>query len=140
MNRKEAIESLESIIDTYEILLGHGVNSDILSDDDINAIRMAIDSLKIDDMYDLLYEKNADICERWIPVSERLPEKNMRCLVAVGRFNFTQIATYSDLMETIDHRIFYQGDYGNGNFEDITKYVKAWQPLPEPYKAESEEK
>lgn len=76
---------------------------------------------------------------RWIPVSERLPEKNMECLVAVGKFNFTQMAIYSDLMGTIDHRIFYQGDYGKKNFENITQYVKAWMPLPEPYKAESED-
>ena len=82
-----------------------------------------------------------DISKReWIPVSERLPEKNTRCLVTVGLFYLTQMATYSNLMGTIDHRIFYQGDYGRENFEDITEYVKAWQPLPEPYKAESEDK
>lgn len=75
----------------------------------------------------------------WIPVSERLPEKNMRCLVAVGFFNLTQIAIYSDLMGITDHRIFYQGEVGYDSFLDITEYVKAWQPLPEPYKAESEE-
>lgn len=71
---------------------------------------------------------------RWIPVNERLPEKNMECLVCVGKLNFTQIAVYSDLMKTIDHKIFYQGDYGKDNFENITQYVKAWMPLPEPYK------
>jgi len=76
---------------------------------------------------------------KWIPVSERLPNKNIACLVAVGKFNLRQIAVYSDLMGTIDHRIFYQGDYGKENFEDITQYVKAWMPLPEPYKAESED-
>ena len=78
---------------------------------------------------------------RWIPVSEseKLPKRNMACLVAVGKFNLTQMAMYSDLMGTIDHRIFYQGDYGDENFKDITQYVKAWMPLPEPYKEESEE-
>jgi hypothetical protein len=49
----------------------------------------------------------------------------MACLVAVGRFNFTQIAVYSDLMGIIDHRIFYQGDVGHDSFKNITKYVKA---------------
>lgn len=72
---------------------------------------------------------------RWIPISERLPEKNMVCFVAVGKFNLTQIAMYSDLMGTIDRRIFYRGDYAHENFENITPYVKAWMPLPEPYKA-----
>lgn len=74
----------------------------------------------------------------WIPVSERLPEKDMHCLVSVGKLYLTQIAIYSDLMGTIDHKIFYQGNYGYGDFNDITEYVKAWMPLPEPYKAESE--
>jgi hypothetical protein len=70
---------------------------------------------------------------QWITVSERLPEKSMRCLVVVGRFNFTEIATYSDLMGIIDHKIFYQGDVGHDNFANITQYVKAWMPLPERY-------
>ena len=74
----------------------------------------------------------------WIPVSERLPDKNIACLVTVGKLNLVQIAIYSDLMETIDHKIFYQGDYGKNNFQNITEYVKAWQPLPEPYKKEGE--
>lgn len=71
---------------------------------------------------------------KWIPVSERLPDKNMPCLVSVGKLNLIQMAIYSDLMETIDHKIFYQGDYGKNNFQNITEYVNAWQPLPEPYK------
>lgn len=71
--------------------------------------------------------------QRWIPVSEKLPKKNMPCLVSVGDFNLTQIAIYSDLMHTIDHKIFWQGDYGHDSFMDITKYVKAWLPLPKPY-------
>lgn len=41
---------------------------------------------------------NGVFVSRWIPVSERLPEKNMRCLVTVGKFNLTQTAIYSDLM------------------------------------------
>lgn len=71
--------------------------------------------------------------QKWIPVSEELPKRNMPCLVAVGDFNLTQIAVYSDLMGTIDHKIFWQGDYGHDSFRDITKYVKAWLPLPKPY-------
>lgn len=46
MTNKETIESLESIIGTYEILLGNGVNSDILSDDDLDAIKIAIADMK----------------------------------------------------------------------------------------------
>ena len=75
----------------------------------------------------------------WIPVSERLPDKNMPCLVSVGYFNFTQIAMYSDLMGTIDHNIFWQGDYGKNNFQNITEYVNAWMPLPERYEPKEKE-
>lgn len=75
----------------------------------------------------------------WIPVSERLPDKSMPCLVAVGKFNLTQIAVYSDLMATIDHKIFYQGDYGKNNFQNITEYVNAWMPLPKSYRGGEEE-
>ena len=62
MTREEIIEQLDSIIGTYEILMGNGVNSDILDVDDIEAIREAISALS---------ENKGG----WIPVSERLPEK-----------------------------------------------------------------
>ena len=78
--------------------------------------------------------------QQWIPVSERLPEKNMRCLVAIGRYNFTQIAMYSDLMGIIDHQIFYQGYVGHDSFKNITQHVKAWMPLPKPYELQEEER
>ena len=98
----------------------------------------------VDDMYeelDLLplVRPQEPKTGHWIPVSERLPEKNMHCLVSVGKLYLTQIAIYSDLMGTIEHKIFYQGNYGYGDFNDITEYVKAWMPLPTPYKEESEE-
>ena len=75
---------------------------------------------------------------QWIPVSEILPETNMACLVSVGKLYLREIAIYSDLMGTTDHKIFYQGDYGHGNFENITEYVKAWKPLPKPHREEGE--
>ena len=89
----------------------------------------------VDEMKDMRVD---EVESQWIPISERLPEKNMACLVAAGKFNLTQIAMYSDLMGTIDRKIFYQGDYRKENFEDITEYVNAWIPLPKSYKAESE--
>ena len=58
----------------------------------------------------------------WIPVSERLPEENGRYLCSYK---------YKE-GECIDF----------GSFKDGTWYVKgavAWMPLPEPYKAESED-
>ena len=76
--------------------------------------------------------------QRWIPCSERLPEKNMACLVSVGELNFRQLAMYSDLMGIKDHKIFHQGTVGYADFVDITEKVNAWMPLPKPYRAESE--
>ena len=46
MTTIETIIQLDSIIDTYEILVGHGVNSDILDVDDIDAIRTAMKLIK----------------------------------------------------------------------------------------------
>lgn len=60
--------------------------------------------------------------QRWIPVSERLPEKDGRYLVTN-----TQWGAYE-----VDWDIFYkeQDDWLFG------KDVTAWMPLPEPYKEE----
>lgn len=45
MTIEEIIEQLDGIVGTYEILIGNGVNSDILDVDDIEAIREAISAL-----------------------------------------------------------------------------------------------
>ena len=78
----------------------------------------------------LLLEVNKAICnnlktleqwQRWIPVSERLPEKNGEYLIT-GR------------QGAVNKRRYHDGHwYGNWS-------VLAWMPLPEPYKAESEDK
>ena len=69
----------------------------------------------------------------WIPVSERLPEKNRAVL------------TYVDTGMTKTYRLAYWNDRVNG-WEEWIGYrmletemgykVLAWQPLPEPYNAE----
>ena len=66
--------------------------------------------------------------ERWIPVSERLPEKNIEILVT------------TEWGEVTIAKRFYNGDWfiredaSNANTDDIV----AWMPLPQPYEAESE--
>ena len=62
MTREEIIEQLESIIGTYEILTGDGVNSDMLGVDDIDAIREAIEALEAEPCVDVISRQAALDC------------------------------------------------------------------------------
>ena len=62
---------------------------------------------------------------KWIPVSERLPKAYQECL-------FTVIASHW-ANEPVTYRVIQKAYGGEQNFI-------AWMPLPEPYKAESEDK
>ena len=74
----------------------------------------------------------------WIPVGKRLPDKFGNYLVtfipAAGTlWTKVMIAHYSDLMG-IAKPSFHIGEVGKESFQNITKQVTAWLPLPEPYK------
>ena len=62
----------------------------------------------------------------WIPCSERLPEKNTNVIACFSHGLVTEMR--------------YEG---NGIFQDIYEYsadvIRAWQPLPEPYREEQED-
>lgn len=79
----------------------------------------------------------------WIPVSERLPEKNGRYLVTRGLnacgnlWNRTYIVNYSDLMGLKKNKVWWDGNVGKSDFETYDD-VLAWMPLPEPLKMEGE--
>ena len=96
MNRDEAIEILNTIP---------------IKGEEVDAIEMAIKALEQE--------------PRWIPVSERLPQKRGFYLVST-----TDCIT---IMEFID-------GWTSQNIGLCNWYVKAWMPLPKPYKAESEDK
>lgn len=77
----------------------------------------------------------------WIPVEERLPEEYGEYLVTIVPsagclWAKRIIANFSDLMGIIKKPIFYTGEVGKIDFEDIADMVIAWHPLPEPYHAE----
>lgn len=71
MTREEIIEYLDSIVGTYTILLGHGVNSDVLDTDDIEAINESIRIIKaiedikteIDEQYDRVHPYDISCAE-----------------------------------------------------------------------------
>jgi hypothetical protein len=67
--------------------------------------------------------------QKWIPVSERLPETNVEVLVTTEWGSITIAERYS----ANDYFI----NEGATNAEEDE--IVAWMPLPEPYKAESEE-
>ena len=80
---------------------------------------------------------------KWIPCSERLPEVCGRYLVTRGLnacgalWNRVYIINYSDLMGLKSERIWWDGNVGKSDFEQIDDVI-AWLPLPLPYKGEQE--
>lgn len=69
----------------------------------------------------------------WIPVSERLPEDKTYVLTTIkvpNRIAHARSGWYESGFFHIDN-----GD----TWKATDREVKAWMPLPEPYKAESEE-
>jgi len=83
--------------------------------------------------------------QRWIPCSERLPEKSGRYLVTRGSnvcgslCDKVDILNYSDLMGLKKEKIWWSGNVGKIDFEKYD-HVIAWMPLPEPYKTDTENK
>jgi len=77
------------------------------------------------DLYKAIYElPSVENKGEWIPVIERLPENGELVLCSVADSNHSVIISCVDTNQSYWH---------NGK-------IYAWQPLPEPYKAESEDK
>ena len=77
----------------------------------------------------------------WIPVEERMPKEYGEYLVTIVPsagylWGKRIIANFSDLMGIVKKPIFYTGEVGKIDFEDITDMVIAWRPLPEQYHPE----
>ena len=67
--------------------------------------------------------------ERWIPVSERLPEVNTRMSLFDKKTGFS---VYGSMQEWRDDRYLWKTDVGEYHFSSITH----WKPLPQPPEGE----
>ncbi|MBS5431960.1 MAG: hypothetical protein KHX75_12925 [Lachnospiraceae bacterium] len=91
--------------------------------------------------YQIGYKDGKRMNDGWIPVEKRLPEEYGEYLVTIvtsAGYLWAKriIANFSDLMGIVKKPIFYTGEVGKIDFEDITDMVIAWSPLPEPYRPE----
>lgn len=72
----------------------------------------------------------------WIPVSERLPEKPYGCIITVMDTNPMTCDEFENIYPGF---VGWDGEnWNDADGNSISFEVIAWQPLPEPYKAESE--
>lgn len=95
-----------------------------LNDNDLHkATQLAFDDCM--EIINKLAEEYKDVPDtnagKWIPVSEKLPDKEGKYLVTLKRWNIVTIANFKNVM-------------GYKHFDN--GYVIAWQPLPKPYKGE----
>lgn len=100
-------------------------------------------------LYKNAYERGkADAEQRWIPVSERLPEGYGEYMITWTTSN--SLARDGGFLGTAEYDLTGEYDHENNRFkgewllEDYVKNYKdvkviAWMPLPETYRAESEE-
>ena len=70
---------------------------------------------------------------RWIPVSERLPEENKTVIAS------TAFGVYPEAKYTKEDGWVWAYESGADYWEELD-YVEAWMPLPQTYKAKSEDK
>lgn len=73
--------------------------------------------------------------QRWIPVSERLPDADKYILVSIENFIISDIGRYET--DKDGSGAFYPGGDGK-SYVEYGLFVNAWMPLPEPYR-ESED-
>lgn len=86
---------------------------------------------------DEIEKMKRDERQRWIPVTEKLPEPETYILVSFDNFTLPDIATYR--VDDDGSGAFYPGDE-DYTYLSVGFYVNAWMPLPGVYRAEVEEK
>jgi len=96
--------------------------------DEIMAMDWVNGRLFFDEELRAIHDGIPQMAERWIPVSERLPEEDGEYLATI--YDMDENYEYIDIAELGDGKWCYKPYI----------LVKAWMPLPKPYKAESEDK
>ena len=101
---------------------------------------------KYDDTYDVIIHcKNKEeqdnvkkmlTADKWIPVQERLPESGEYILLSFDNFSLPDIGRYE--VDSDGSGAFYPGG-DEKSYVSCGLFVNAWMPLPECYRAESEE-
>ena len=85
--------------------------------------------------YDDCPLEDVEPVQKWIPVSERLPDVDEYIIISFENFSVPMIGRYT--VDDDDSGTFRIGDEDE-SFVENDLYVIAWMPLPEPYR-ESEE-
>lgn len=88
----------------------------------------------LEECFDLVEDKNVE--QRWIPVSERLPDADKYILVSFENFTISDIGRYET--DKDGSGAFYPCDDGK-SYVEYGLFVNAWMPLPEPFRESEEE-
>lgn len=124
MAREEAIKNLSketSMEKVNELNYYAGFSRDKVVGLIQEAMEMGAKALEKQDVPD------TNVGSKWIPCSERLPEQNGKYLVTAGEGKFPpRVFEYKN-----DEKLYWENEIG---CKPNVDYVKAWQPLPEPYK------
>ena len=92
--------------------------------------------IRCEDLARIINEMPTIEPQKWIPVSERLPEEPYGCLVTVWD---TNPITMDEFENILPYFVGWDGEQWNdADGEQCPFEVIAWMPLPEPWKGEEE--
>lgn len=89
------------------------------------------------EQYQKGYHDGSD-ANKWIPVSEKLPEDFQRVLVTIVNYNEDRIVRVAEYYKWEGVKGTFHIKENHERWEVGEKGLLAWMPLPEPYRAESD--
>ena len=90
---------------------------------------MEVDKEKLKDT--MLELEDIEKVNRWIPITERLPETDDYILLSFENFSLPDIGRYE--VDENGDGAFYPGDEDR-SYNSFGLFANAWMPLPEPYR------